>query len=99
MQQRLDVKILDRDYSLSCTSDQRQALQNAVDLANKKMQNLKDGGKIIGNERIAVMVAVQLALELLSAKAPDGPLANIAVGDINSKIQKINDLIDQAQTI
>lgn len=98
MQQRLDVKILDRDYSLSCTTDQRKALQDAVNLANKKMQSIKDGGKIVGNERIAVMVAVQLALELLSAKAPDGPLANISVGDIKSKIQQINDLIDEVQT-
>lgn len=96
--ERLDVNILGREYTLACSTDQKESLSAAARHVDQRMQALKAGGKIIGNERIAVMAAIQVAVELLSVKAPDGPLANVALGDFKAKIENIHDLLDQVQT-
>lgn len=95
--ERIDVNILGRDYSLACSPEQKEVLTAATRHVNQRTQTIKDSGKITGNERIAVMAAIQVAVELLSLKDPDGPLANAAVGDFKTKIQAINDLLDQVQ--
>lgn len=53
-------------------------------------------GKVSGNERIAVMAAIQVAVELLSVKAPDGPLGGLAVGDFKRRIGEMNVMLDAA---
>jgi cell division protein ZapA len=58
------------------------------------MLAIKGVGKIASNERIAVMAAIQIANELLSMRAPDGPLGNIALGDFKGKIESMNDMLD-----
>lgn len=93
--ERIDVNILGRDYSLACPPDQKESLAAAVRHVDQRMQSIKGSGKISGNERIAVMAAIQIAVELLSMRAPDGPLANVALGDFKRKIDGIHSLLDQ----
>ena len=52
-------------------------------------------GKVSGNERIAVMAAIQIAVELLSMRAPDG-LGSLAVGDFKRRIDAMNAILDKA---
>ncbi|MCB5363387.1 cell division protein ZapA [Pusillimonas sp. CC-YST705] len=93
--ERVDVNILGRDYSLACEPSEKQALIDAVKFIDQRMLSIKGSGKISGNERIAVMAAIQTALELLAVKAPDGPLGGMALGDFKRKIDDMNGLLDQ----
>ncbi len=93
--ERIDVSILGRDYSMACEASEKEALLSAVRLVDQRMLAVKGSGKITGNERIAVMAAIQIAIELLAMRAPDGPLGNIALGDFKRKIDDMNGLIDQ----
>lgn len=93
--ERIDVSILGRDYSMACAPSEKDALLAAIRLVDQRMVAIKGSGKITGNERIAVTAAIQLALELLAMKAPDGPLSNIALGDFKRKIDQMNSLIDE----
>ncbi|NYT37752.1 cell division protein ZapA [Allopusillimonas soli] len=95
--ERIDVSILGRDYSLACPADEKEALLAAVRLVDQRMLGVKGSGKISSNERIAVMAAIQIASELLSMRAPDGPLGGVALGDFKRKIDSMNDLLDQVQ--
>jgi len=70
-------------------------LLEAVKLVDQRMQSIKGSGRVSGNERIAVMAAIQIASEFLSAKAPDGPLANVAFGDFKRKIEDMHAMIDE----
>lgn len=94
--ERIDTVILGRDYSLACPAAEKDKLQSALRLVDKRMQAIKESGKISGNERIAVMAAIQIANELLSAKAPDGPLSTVAFGDFKRKLEDMNSLLDSA---
>lgn len=93
--ERIDVNILGRDYSLACSPDQKDVLSAAVRHVDQRMQSVKSSGKINGNERIAVMAAIQIAAELLAVRAPDGPLGNVALGDFKHKVDNIHNLLDQ----
>ncbi len=93
--ERVDVNILGRDYSLACEPSEKQALTEAVKFIDQRMLSIKGSGKISGNERIAVMAAIQTALELLAVRAPDGPLGGMALGDFKRKIDDMHSLLDQ----
>ena len=93
--ERVDVAILGRDYSLACPLEEKDALLSAVRLVDQRMLAIKGVGKIASNERIAVMAAIQIANELLSMRAPDGPLGNVALGDFKGKIESMNDMLDE----
>jgi len=93
--ERVDVSILGRDYSLACLPEEKEPLLAAVRYVDPLMMRVKGSGKVTGNERIAVMAAIQVAGELLSTKAPGGPLGNLAVGDFKRKIEDMNSLLDE----
>ncbi|OZI62203.1 cell division protein ZapA [Bordetella genomosp. 11] len=94
--ERLDVNILGREYSLACSADEKPTLMAAVRHVDQLMQRIQGTGKVSSNERIAVMAALQIAGELLSMKAPDGPLGGLAVGDFKRRIEDMNSMLDDA---
>jgi len=87
--EQIDVKILDRDYRLAVSPDDRKRLLEAVAVVDEKMRSIRDAGKISGLDRIAVMAALQLAHELLGASGAAAPS-----GDVLRRIRKITDDID-----
>lgn len=94
--ERLDVTILGREYSLACAPNEKPALLAAVRHVDQLMLRIAGSGKVSSNERIAVMAALQVAGELLSVKAPDGPLGGLALGDFKRRITDMNSLLDEA---
>ena len=59
------VQILGKDYRVGCPEGEEENLRNAARHLNKQMSEIKNGGSIIGTEKIAVMVALNLANDLL----------------------------------
>ena len=94
--ERVDISILGRDYSLACPPEEKQALTAAAQHISPLAGRIQGSGKVSGNERIAVMAAIQVAIELLSVKAPDGPLGGLAVGDFKRRIGDMNAMLDAA---
>ena len=89
----VDVSIMGRNFTVSCTDEERPGLINAVNFLDKKMRDIRDSGKVIGVERIAIMTALNLAHELLNSKSGE-----VDVGDIRRRIAIMQDQIDQAIT-
>ena len=95
-QEQIDVKILDRDYRLAVGTDDKPQLLEAVKLVDDRMRAIKDGGRVAGMDRVAVMAALQLAHELISAQsaAPSGG-SGAPTGDIMRKLQRMNAELDE----
>jgi cell division protein ZapA len=71
---QLDIQILGREYKVACKEQERSELLEAVGFLDKRMREIRDGGKIAGADRIAVMAALNLANELLrERRAPTAP--------------------------
>jgi cell division protein ZapA len=88
----LDVHILGRSYKVACEDGEREALLQAVAYVDGKMGEIKTSGKIAGTERIAVMVALNIAHELLSTKIGGG----FDLGQAKRRIALIEAKLDEA---
>ena len=62
------IKILDKEFLISCPEEERDGLIASAEYLNTKMREIRDSGKVIGLDRIAVMAALNLAHELLENK-------------------------------
>jgi cell division protein ZapA len=67
--QRVTVRLLDKEYQVACPEDEREALIESADLLNRKMKEIRDSGKVVGVDRIAVMAALNLCHEMLQGKS------------------------------
>lgn len=85
------VNILDKDYQVACPPDQERALLEAARQLDKQMRSVRDSGKVIGLERIAVMVALNTTYELLN-KGSSTETSNAGL----EQVKKLGDRIDDA---
>jgi cell division protein ZapA len=95
----LDVSILGREYRVGCKQSERDELLLAVQLLDRRMREIRDSGKIAGTERIAVMAALNIAHELLQARAGHVGVATTASFDsagVRRRISAMQSAIDRA---
>ena len=88
----LQISIMGREFRVACPEDEQAGLLEAVDYLNKKMLEIRDGGKIIGLERIAIMAALNIAHELLTTKVGGA----FDMGDLKRRMARMETVIDQA---
>ena len=62
------VKILDKDYEVSCGHDEVDDLVRAARSLSVRMREIRRTGKVVGLDRIAVMAALNYAHEYLEMK-------------------------------
>lgn len=86
------VKILDKDYQVACPPEQERGLIEAARQLDKQMRNVRDSGKVIGLERIAVMVALNTTYQLLNQDVQASQTSQAALDDV----KKLSDRIDDA---
>ena len=86
----LDVTILGRQFRVACKENEKQGLLKAVDYLDRNMREIRDGGKVIGVERIAIMAALNLAHELLSMNV-DG----VDLGEVRRRMAEMRTTIDE----
>lgn len=64
----VQIHILDKEYQVQCPSDEKATLQQSAQLLDERMREVRKTGNVIGLERIAVMVALNLSHDLLQAE-------------------------------
>ena len=62
----LVVSILDREFRVSCPPEEQQHLLDSAEVLDQRMREIRDTGRVIGVDRIAMMAALNLTSELLS---------------------------------
>ncbi len=88
----ISINILGKEYLISCNDDERNGLISAADFLDEKMREIRDAGKVIGTDRIAVMAALNIAHELLDQSSG----ASKSPGDVENKIKNIQTKIEDA---
>lgn len=87
----LQINVMGREFRVACPENEQKELLEAVDYLNKKMNDIRDNGKVIGLERIAIMAALNIAHELLATK-----VGGFDMGSIKRRMQSIETMLDQA---
>lgn len=86
------IHILDKEYRIACPEQERDALLASAAYLNRKMRELRDSGKVVGAERIAVMAALNITHELLQREAhKDDRTQSVA-----ARIRALQDKLDAA---
>jgi cell division protein ZapA len=62
------ISIMGKEYQIACPPEERADLFASASLVDERMRELRDAGRVVGAERIAVMVALNLAHEMLECR-------------------------------
>ena len=97
MYAHVTVRILEKEYQVSCPASERTDLLDSAELLNQQMREIRDSGKVVGLDRIAVMAALNMANELLKVRN-HGEYVESTVGPrIKSLASRIDDAIGADQ--
>ena len=89
---QVSVRILDKEYQVACPANERTDLLDSAEVLNAKMREIRDSGRIVGLDRIAVMAALNMANDLLHAQARDRELE----GDVSHRLKEISERLEGA---
>ena len=90
--QPVAVSILGKEYRIACEPGTEDELLSAARFLDTRMREVRGSGKVIGTDRIAVMVALNLAHELLNEKSEQDSAASSA----NKRIRSLRERIEIA---
>jgi cell division protein ZapA len=86
------IRILEKEYHVACPAEDKAALVASAELLNVKMREIRDSGKVVGLDRVAVMAALNLANELIKVQGQDEELKNI----VGLRMRAMRDHLDSA---
>ena len=89
---RVSVRLLDREYQVACPADERSDLLDSAEYLDTKMREVRDGGKVVGLDRIAVISALNLANELIKLRRN----GSVVDSDLGSKIRTLRERVESA---
>ncbi len=89
--EQITLSILGRDYRVACRPEERNELLACAHYVDQKMAAIRDGGKILGSDRIAVMAALQIAQELFGAKGG----GDTETADVRRRLRDLTALADE----
>jgi len=89
--EQVELTILGRAYLVACAPQERESLLACARFVDQKMTAIRDGGKVLGADRIAVLAALQIAQELFASRSGDGA----SIGELRRRVRELNVLADE----
>ncbi|MEP7313812.1 MAG: cell division protein ZapA [Pseudomonadota bacterium] len=89
---RVTVKILDKEYHVACPASERADLTEAAAYLHGKMREIRDTGKVVGVDRIAVIAALNMANELVKTRGRGERLE----GDVGTRLKGLRKRVETA---
>ena len=84
------VSILDKEYQVACPAAERDALVESARYLDQQMRAIRQGGKVVGVERIAVMAALNITHELIR----QGQQSNQGSQDLQERLRRLTARLD-----
>ncbi len=92
------VHILDKEYCIACPPEERSNLEGAASYLDRKMREIRSGGKVIGADRIAVMAALNITHELLHKHDRLDAEANSAREHVRTLLERVDSALADQNT-
>ncbi len=91
----ISVQILDKDYRIACQRGEQDGLYASARYLDQRMREVRQAGKVIGADRIAVVVALNITHELLQIRKSQSFSEEIVSRRIRNLQRKIEQILDQ----
>ena len=88
----VSIHIMGNEYHVASPADEVEKLEQAAKALDKRMREIKEGGRIMGLERVAVMAALNLSYELMHGESISAEETN----EINQRIKSLQEKVDTA---
>ncbi len=88
----VNIRILEKEYQVACPIDERSSLLDSAELLNVKMREIRDSGKVVGLDRIAVMAALNIANDFLKSSDFSKNVAE----DVSFRIKHMRERVETA---
>ena len=89
---RVSVRLLDREYQVACPAEERSDLLDSAEYLDAKMREVRDSGKVVGVDRIAVISALNIANELIKMRRNGSSVD----ADLGAKLQRLRERVEAA---
>ena len=86
------IQIMDKEYLVACPEEEQDALLESARYLNDRMTEIRESGKVVGIDRIAVMTALNKAHDIISS----GALHDSGIDACGERIRKLNTRIGEA---
>lgn len=86
------VNILGKEYQVACPPDEVDSLTQAARFLDQQMAQIRQSGKVVGLDRIAVMAALNIAHELLSGQSEYSQKESA----VSQRLTQLNDRVGSA---
>ena len=105
----ITINVMGREFRVAAADGEERQLVASVDLLNKKMKEIRDSGKVVGNERIAIMAALNIAHDHLhqsngavtktaEKNVEKSPHISVDAAYVKRKMQEMEGMIEKAIT-
>jgi len=98
-QARVSVRILEKEYHITCPHEERSDLLDSAEFLNLKMREIRDSGKVVGLDRIAVIAALNMANELLRFRNRDSNLDSDVGGRLRILRERVESALEKGQQL
>ncbi len=86
-QQKVTVRILEREYQFAATDEERSSLLSAADQLDATMRSIKGNNSTLSADKVAIMAALNISHEMMQLKH-----AHNKITQLNNNLQKhLND--------
>jgi cell division protein ZapA len=87
----ITVSVLSRGFSFACEPDEESRVKEAAAYLDSQMRDIQQAGKILGNDRIAIMAAMNICFELFALRENAESSTTIT-----NRIKSLSDMIENA---
>ena len=94
----MSLQIMDSEYRIACPPDEREALLTAAQHLNDTMLGIRNTGKVVGIERIAVMAALNISYELLNLQQQLAEREDDIAHRVAELLRQTDSALEQLQT-
>lgn len=93
------VNILDKEYRVACAPEEQRALLDSANILSERMREIRDSGKVVGADRVAVMAALNLTHELLQNRDQRDNLAETVATNARSLQERIGLALEDSRQL
>jgi len=90
-QETLTITLLGREYRVACAPDEKDQLLACARYVDQKMTTVHANNKVLGSDRIAALVALQIAQELFAEKSTD----SLSTTELRRRLRELNAITDE----
>ena len=92
----LTINLMGREFRVGCPDGEERQLLASVDYLNRKLKEVREVGKVVGNERIALMAALNVAHELLAQQRSPVAPGSVDTSGIKRRIVAMQETVESA---